>query len=63
MNALYASKMISYAQGFMLMRQAAQDYRVEAQLWCRGDDVARRMYYPQQVLREDQGSLCEESRH
>jgi len=26
-NALYASKMISYAQGFMLMRQAAQDYK------------------------------------
>ncbi len=26
MQALYASKIISYAQGFMLMRQAAQDY-------------------------------------
>lgn len=25
-SALYASKMISYAQGFMLMRQAAEDY-------------------------------------
>lgn len=25
-NALYASKVISYAQGFMLMRQAASDY-------------------------------------
>jgi len=25
-HALYASKIISYAQGFMLMRQAAQDY-------------------------------------
>ncbi len=25
-NALYASKMISYAQGFMLMREAAQEY-------------------------------------
>ncbi len=26
-QALYASKMVSYAQGFMLMRQAAQDYK------------------------------------
>lgn len=26
-QALYASKIISYAQGFMLMRQAAQEYR------------------------------------
>lgn len=26
-QALYASKIISYAQGFMLMRQAAQDYQ------------------------------------
>ena len=26
-HALYAAKMISYAQGYMLMRQAAQDYK------------------------------------
>lgn len=31
-QALYASKMISYAQGFMLMRQAADDYQWKIEL-------------------------------
>jgi 6-phosphogluconate dehydrogenase len=46
MNALYASKIISYAQGFMLMRQAAQDfgwklnYGAVAMMW-RGGCIIR----------------------
>ena len=33
-NALYASKIVSYAQGYMLMRAASQSYSSEAA--CRG---------------------------
>ena len=31
-QALYCSKIISYAQGYMLLREAAKEYRLEPEL-------------------------------
>ena len=55
--ALYASKMVSYAQGYMLMRAAAHGERLESQLRWRGPDVARRLHYSQPFFGQDQGRV------
>ena len=44
-DALYASKIVSYAQGYSLMKAAAGEYRLESELWRHCSYVARRLYY------------------
>ena len=56
-DALYASKIVSYAQGFMLLRAAARRIRMEPQLRRHRAHVARRLHHPIGVPREDQGCL------
>ena len=56
-QALYASKIISYTQGYMLMRAAAQQYAWNlnyggiALMW------QRRLYYPLKILGQDKRSF------
>ena len=45
MKALYASKIVSYAQGYTLMRNAAKEYKWNLELRRHCFDVERRMYY------------------
>lgn len=45
-QALYASKIISYAQGFMLMQEAARDPQVEVQRALHCPHVARWLHHP-----------------
>ena len=59
-RALYCSKIVSYAQGYMLLQEAAKE-RVESQLRRHRAHVARRLHHPQPVPRQDQGSLRQES--
>ena len=59
-QALYASKIVSYAQGYMLMRAAAKEYELEPQLRRHRPHVARRLHHPQRVPGQDQGSLRQE---
>ena len=56
-RALYCSKMISYAQGYMLMRAGRQGGRLESELRRHRADVARRLYHPQPFPGKNQGSL------
>ncbi len=56
-QALLASKIVSYAQGFMLLREAAKEYQVEPQLRRHRPGVARRMHHPLGLPGQDQGSL------
>jgi 6-phosphogluconate dehydrogenase len=60
-QALYASKIISYAQGYMLMRRSPR-VQVEAQLRRHRPDVARRLHHPQPFPRRHQGRLRPQSR-
>ena len=55
--ALYASKIISYAQGFALLNAMAQGVGMDDQQWGGGPDVARRLHHPQRLPRQDQGSV------
>ena len=55
--ALYASKIISYAQGFALMNAMAQGVGLGDQQRRRRPDVARRLHHPQRLPRQDQGGL------
>ena len=55
-QALFASKIISYAQGYTLMRT------LEPQLRRHRAHVARWLHHPQRVPRKDQGSLRQEPR-
>ena len=61
-RALYCSKIISYAQGYMLLRAAAKEYELEPQHGRHRADVARRLHHPQPLPRQHQGSLRQESR-
>ena len=56
-QALYASKIISYAQGFALMDAMARGIEVGDQQRRRGPDVARRLHHPKRVPGQDQGSV------
>ena len=60
-RALYCSKMISYAQGYMLLREAAQGRRLEPEYGRDRADVARRLHHPQPFPAEDQEGLRQES--
>ena len=56
-RALYASKIVSYTQGYMLMRAADQAFDWDLRLWRHRLDVARGVHYPVGVSGEDHGSL------
>ena len=56
-QALLASKIVSYAQGFMLLREAAKEYKWDLQLRRHRHGVARRLHHPQRVPGQDQGGL------
>ena len=49
-QALLASKIISYAQGFMLIREASEKQRLGIELRQYCPLVARRLHHPQRVL-------------
>ena len=51
------AKIVSYAQGYMLMREAAKDVRLESELRRDRADVARRLHHPQRVSWQDQESV------
>jgi 6-phosphogluconate dehydrogenase len=53
--ALYASKIVSYAQGFMLMRAADE---MEFEFWWYCFDVARWMYHSKSVFRGYPEGVC-----
>ena len=59
-RALYCSKMISYAQGYMLLREAAKDQGWNLNYRRHRPDVARRLHHPQPLPGQDQGSLRQE---
>ena len=59
-RALYCSKIISYAQGYMLLREAAKESELESELRRHRADVARRLHHPQPLPGQDQGSLRQE---
>jgi 6-phosphogluconate dehydrogenase len=48
--ALYASKIVSYAQGYMLMRSAAKEYGWNLNYGGDCADVARGMHHPIEVF-------------
>ena len=56
-RALYASKIISYAQGYMLLRAAARQYHWNLNYGGDCPDVARRVHHSQRVPGQDQGGL------
>ena len=60
-RALYCSKMISYAQGYMLLREAAKEEGWNLNYGRHRADVARRLHHSQPFPGEDQGSLRQES--
>ena len=55
--ALYASKIISYAQGYTLMDAMAKDSGWEINNGGRRPDVARGLHHPERLPRQDQGSV------
>ena len=61
-QALLASKIVSYAQGFMLLREAAKEIPVEPELRRHRAGVARGLHHPLRVPGQDQGSLRPRSR-
>ncbi len=60
--ALYASKIISYAQGYALMDAMAAGIGLGDQQRRRRPDVAGRLHHPQRLPRQDQGSVRPQSR-
>ena len=61
-QALYASKIVSYAQGYMLHARGGQGVQVEPELRRHRPDVARRLHHPQRLPRQDQGGLRHRTR-
>ena len=49
-QALLRIKIVSYAQGYMLMREAAKEYKLEPELRRDCPDVARRLHHPRAFL-------------
>ena len=56
-QALYASKICSYAQGFQLLSMASAEYGWRLDLRRHRSHVARRVHHPRRVPRSDQGGL------
>ncbi len=56
-DALYASKIISYTQGFMLMKAAAKEYNWDLNYGGYCPDVAGGMHHSFSIFGNDQGSL------
>ena len=56
-QALYASKICSYAQGFHLLKMAADEYDWDLELWRHRPDVARGLHHPRPVPGAHQGGL------
>jgi hypothetical protein len=59
-RALYCSKIVSYAQGYMLLRGRGQGEWLESELGRHRADVARRMHHSQPVSGQDQRGLRQE---
>jgi 6-phosphogluconate dehydrogenase len=53
-RALYASKIISYAQGYQLLRAAARNVQVEPELRRHRARMARRLHHPLGIPRRHQ---------
>jgi 6-phosphogluconate dehydrogenase len=60
-QALLASKIVSYAQGFMLLREAAKEYGWDLNYGGLRHGVARRLHHPLRFPRQDQGRVRHES--
>ena len=60
-RALYCSKMVSYAQGYMLLRAAEKDHGLEPEHGRRCADVARRLHHSQRFPGRHQGGVRQES--
>ena len=61
-QALYASKMVSYAQDRLPVDAGGgEGIRLESELRRYCDDVARRLHYPVGVPGQDQGCFCQQS--
>ena len=56
-DALYCSKICSYAQGFQLMRAGAEGIQLEAELRRDRQDLARRLHHPRGLPAEDHRGL------
>ena len=50
-SALYASKVVAYAQGFQQMAAASEAYDWDLNLGDDGDDLARRLHHPRPLPR------------
>ena len=61
-DALYCSKICSYAQGFQLMRDGGEGIRVEAQLRRDCADLAGGLHHPRRVPPEDHRGVRPEAR-
>ena len=61
-HALYASKIVSYAQGFAQMAAAADDEGWEIDLGVDGDDLARRLHHPRPLPGPDPRGLRRRAR-
>ena len=60
-QAVYAAKIISYTQGYMLMQDAARSLQLEFELWrCRAD-VARGLHHPLSLPGQDSRGLRRQS--
>ena len=56
-DALYASKIVAYAQGFEQMTAASRGIRLEAEARRDRDDLARRLHHPRPLPRPHPRSL------
>ena len=59
-KALYASKVVAYAQGFEQMTAAAKSEGWELDIGAHGDDLARRLHHPRALPRPHQRGLRHE---
>ena len=56
-QALYASKITSYAQGMAMLRIASHEYKYRDRSGDRGQDLARRMHHPRDAARRHPAGL------
>ena len=60
-DALYCSKICAYAQGFQLMREAAEGIQLEAELRRDRQHLPRRMHHPRPLPPEDHRGLHQQT--